>query len=127
MPTRPIPSSRTYRAMLSSSIGRALPSINTTSWPGGVSACSRNIQRWGMKLRVTPLSGLYSKIFIASFAHGVLGELTRDGETNGNSPADKPLGRPRHFVWLHCWTEPTSGMLLLDRSGWVGSAPDLFS
>src|SRR5258706_15671579 len=45
-------------------MGCALPSISTTSWPAGVSACSRNIQRCGMKLRVTPLSGLYSKIFI---------------------------------------------------------------
>jgi len=42
------------------------PSINNTSWPGGVSACRRNIQRCGMKLRVTPLSGLYSRIFIAA-------------------------------------------------------------
>src|SRR5260221_14560201 len=50
--------------MLSSSMGCALPSISTTSWPAGVSARSRNIQRCGMKLRVTPLSGLYSKIFI---------------------------------------------------------------
>src|ERR1700692_1836050 len=45
-------------------MGCALPSIRITSWPGGVSARSRNIQRCGMKLRVTPLSGLYSRIFI---------------------------------------------------------------
>src|SRR5215469_2843484 len=52
--------------MPSSFMGCALPSINNTSWPGGVSACRRNIQRCGMKLRVTPLSGLYSRIFIYS-------------------------------------------------------------
>jgi len=47
-------------------MGCALPSINNTSWLGGVNACRRNIQRCGMKLRVTPLSGLYSRIFIAA-------------------------------------------------------------
>jgi hypothetical protein len=36
--------------------------------PGGVSACSKNIHKCGMKFRVTPLSGLYSKMFIDSFA-----------------------------------------------------------
>src|SRR5688500_4672902 len=52
--------------------------MSKTSWPGGVMACRRNIQRCGMKLRVTPLSGWYSKIFIeilyaqgpACLAHG---------------------------------------------------------
>jgi hypothetical protein len=29
-----------------------------------VSDCRRNIQRCGMKLRLTPLSGLYSRILI---------------------------------------------------------------
>src|SRR5712664_291282 len=65
MPTSPMFCSRTKRAMPSSSMGCALPSINNTSCPAGVRAFSRNIQRWGMKLRVTPLSGLYSKILIA--------------------------------------------------------------
>src|SRR5882762_5938056 len=45
-------------------MGCALPSISTTSCPAGVRAFSRNIQRCGMKLRVTPLSGLYSKILM---------------------------------------------------------------
>ena len=30
---------------------------------------SRNIQRWGMKLRVTPLSGLYSRILMRPFLY----------------------------------------------------------
>ena len=37
--------------------------MRMTSWPGGVIDWRRNIQRCGMKLRVTPLSGLYSSIF----------------------------------------------------------------
>ena len=41
-----------------SSIGCAFPSISKTSWPDGVSACNKNIHKCGMKLRVTPLSGL---------------------------------------------------------------------
>src|SRR5882757_5630126 len=64
IPTSPIFSCRTNRAMAASSMGCALPSISTTSCPGGVSAFSRNIQRCGIKLRVTPLSGLYSKILM---------------------------------------------------------------
>jgi hypothetical protein len=45
-------------------IRRELPSTRKTSWPSGVSDLSRNIQRWGIKLLVTSLSGLYSKMFI---------------------------------------------------------------
>jgi hypothetical protein len=41
--------------------------MRMTSWPVGVRVCNRNIQRWGMKLRVTPLSGLYKSIFIRLF------------------------------------------------------------
>src|SRR5579863_4235787 len=66
MPTSPIFCSCTNCAMTASSIGRAFPSISKTSWPGGVRVCRRNIQRCGIKFRVTPLSGLYSKILIAS-------------------------------------------------------------
>src|SRR5437016_10094531 len=45
-------------------IGCAFPSIKKTRWSGGVSAFSKNIQRCGMKFRVTPLSGLYRRMFI---------------------------------------------------------------
>ena len=58
------------RAMPASSMGCALPSIRSTSCPAGVSACSRNIHRCGMKLRVTPLSGLYSRIRISFSVYG---------------------------------------------------------
>src|SRR5271169_1524864 len=47
-------------------MGLALPSISSTSCPGGVSDWSRNIHRCGMKLRVTPLSGLYSRILMTA-------------------------------------------------------------
>src|SRR6267378_2935476 len=63
-------------------MGCALPSISTTSWPSGVSDCSRNIQRWGIKLRVTPLSGLYSNMRMQSSPFrkrsSVLGRTSRD-------------------------------------------------
>src|SRR6266550_9519278 len=49
-------------------MGLALPSISKTSWPGGVSPLSRNIHRCGMKFLVTPLSGLYNRIFIFSIS-----------------------------------------------------------
>src|SRR5258708_11027058 len=64
MPTSSVPCSRTKPAILSSSMGCAFPSIRITSWQGGVSDRRRNIQRCGIKLRVTPLSGLYKRIFI---------------------------------------------------------------
>src|SRR5450759_1005706 len=63
IPTSPIFRSSAYRTSSGSVIGWVLPSISTTSLPGGVSDCSRNIQRCGMKFWVTPLSGLYSRIF----------------------------------------------------------------
>ena len=58
MPTRPTPRARAKATISSSVIALALPSMRITSCPAGVSAWRRNIQRCGMKLRVTPLSGL---------------------------------------------------------------------
>src|SRR2546426_10898968 len=55
---------RTKWAISFSVIGCAFPSMRKTSCSGGVRLLSKNIQRCGMKLRVTPLSGLYSRMFI---------------------------------------------------------------
>src|SRR5215469_12978451 len=55
----------TNRAISASVIGCAFPSIRYTSCSGGVRAFRRNIHRCGMKFRVTPLSGLYRRIFIS--------------------------------------------------------------
>src|SRR5215472_13439921 len=86
----------------------ALPSISTTSWPGGVSACSKNIQRCGMKLRVTPLSGLYNKIFIKSFT-GVISDRITVG------PAE-PINTDSRWGGLqHSGGDDISGFLTTDR------------
>src|SRR2546430_14100948 len=70
MPTRPMFSCLMYSINCSSLRGLALPSISSTSCSGGVSAFSKNIHRCGMKLRVTPLSGLYRRMFILFFLRG---------------------------------------------------------
>ena len=57
IPTSAILFSITYWTRPASLMGCVLPSISSTSWSGGVSDCSRNIHRCGMKFRVTPLSG----------------------------------------------------------------------
>ena len=44
---------------------RTRVAVNQQHFMPGVSACRGNIQRRGMKLRVTPLSGLYSRILTA--------------------------------------------------------------
>ena len=64
-----------------SSIGFALPSSRTTSCPGGVRACSRNIHKCGMKLPVMPLSGLNSRIFITKVGT----EVGRLGPVDGRA------------------------------------------
>src|SRR6266852_155920 len=63
-------------------MGCALPSISSTSCPEGVNACKRNIHKCGMKFRVTPLSGLYSRIriFFCSISH--LLHCRKRGERN---------------------------------------------
>ena len=58
MPTRPIFSSLQNCTSSGRVIAFALPSMRITSCSFGVSDWRRNIQRCGIKLRVTPLSGL---------------------------------------------------------------------
>src|SRR5215204_4579014 len=65
----PMPTSEMFSALQNSTsservIALALPSIRITSCPEGVKDWSRNIHKCGIKLRVTPLSGLYNSIFI---------------------------------------------------------------
>src|SRR5215510_1950311 len=53
--------------------------MRNTSCSFGVSALSRNIHRCGIKLRVTPLSGLYRRMFmnVKVYRHGTCKATTK--------------------------------------------------
>src|SRR4051794_31005738 len=62
-------------------MGCVFPSMSSTSWPAGVSDCNRNIHKCGMKFWVTPLSGLYSRIFTDFSAAFLRQDELRRGST----------------------------------------------
>src|SRR6266403_256413 len=89
MPTSPISCSCMKRTNSSSFSGFALPSISKTSCPGGVRPLSRNIHRCGMKFFVTPLSGLYKRIFIFRFPGPGLSEQLPNHTHTKSTKSDK--------------------------------------
>ena len=89
IPTSRMSFNRTNCAIAFSVIGWAFPSIKNTLCSGGVRLLSKNIQRCGMKLRVTPLSGLYSRMFI-EFVPCAEGPVYRTGRTPRRHTGDAP-------------------------------------
>src|SRR5262249_36544441 len=75
--------------------------MRNTSCSFGVSALSRNIQRCGMKLRVTPLSGLYRRMFmnVKVYRHRTCKATTKcERDLDNFEIGRKPISNPKSEI-----------------------------